>query len=195
MTAAAHLAVSAVVFALCAAAPPLLRAWRLRRWGLPVRLTVDPSDPAPADLCAYFAELARRLDERPERMILDLCGANDGGRRIALDFTPDGAMRAEVEGRRAKTFSLRNRWIPEHPVPLVLWPTGWRARVFRRGRLRLYIAPTDANRFRVMERPPRETPVALYLLCSALATVGAVCVLPVCLAAALGLALGSAAVR
>ena len=179
-----RLAVSAALFAVCLALPLAVRWWRLRRWGLPVRIVVDPDDPTPAAIAGYLAEVACRLDERPERMRLVIEASNAGDRAISLDFTPTGEMVVAVEGHRPKKMDLRHRWIPEHPVPLVLW-----ARRQRRKTL-LYIDPVDANRFRVMSAVPCSVPALLYVAGTLLATVGAILVSPECVAVALGLTLG-----
>lgn len=179
-----RLAVSAVLFVTCFAVPFAVRWWRLRRWGLPVRIVVDPDEPTPAAIAGYLAEVACRLDERPERMRLVIEAANTDERAISLDFTPAGEMVVAVEGHRPKKMDLRRRWIPEHPVPLVLWARRQRRKVL------LYIDPVDANRFRVMSAVPHSVQMWQYVGCSLLATVGMVGCLPECVAPALGLALG-----
>ena len=179
-----RLAVSAALFAAFFALPFAVRWWRLRRWGLPVRVVVDPDDPRPAAIAGYLAEVACRLDERPERMRLAIEAANAAGRAVTLDFTPEGEIVVSVEGHRPKKMDLRRRWIPEHPVPLVLWSRQ------RRRKARLYVEPVDANRFRVMSAVPHPAPAGLYVACSLLAAAGAILVSPECVAVALGLALG-----
>ena len=181
-----RLAVSLALFAACFALPLAVRLWRLRRWGLPVRIVVDPDDPRPAAIAGYLAEVAKRLDERPERMRVSIEAANAGNHAVSLDFTPEGEIVVAVEGQRSKKIDLRRRWIPEHPVPLVLWSRR------RRGEVRLYVDPVDANRFRVMSSVHHGTPAWLYVACSLAATVGVVAVSPECVAAAAGLALGCA---
>lgn len=175
---------SAVLFAACFALPFAVRWWRLRRWGLPVRIVVDPDDPRPAAIAGYLAEVACRLDERPERMRLVIEAANAGDRDVSLDFTPAGEMVVAVEGHRSRKMDLRRRWIPEHPVPLVLWARG------RRRRVRLYVDPVDANRFRVMSAVPFQVPKELHVACSLLAVAGVFLAAPECLAIAVGLSAG-----
>ena len=179
-----RLALSAALFVACFAVPFAVRWWRLRRWGLPVRIVVDPDDPTPSAIAGYLAEVACRLDERPERMRLVVEAANAGDRAISLDFTPEGEMVVAVEGHRSKKMDLRRRWIPEHPVPLVLWARRQRRKV------RLYIDPVDAYRFSVMSAVPCRAPAGLYVACSLLATAGAILAAPECVAVALGLTLG-----
>ena len=178
-----RIALSVLAGVLAAALPWALRLWRARRWGLPVRITVDPDNPSAAALADYFATVARRLDERPERMRLVIDGRTAARRALTLDFLPDGAMSACVEGEPPVRFSLRRRWIPDHPVPLDL-----RA-------CRLWIEPVEANRFRVMDCVPFHVPPAVYALCALLATAGAVWLAPECLAAAVGLAAGCLTAR
>ena len=173
-----RLALSVLAGVLAAALPWALRLWREWRWGVPARITVDPDNPSADALADYFATVARRLDERPERMRLVIDGRTAARRALTLDFLPDGAMCACVEGETPVRFSLRRRWIPDHPVPLDL-----RA-------CRLWIEPVEANRFRVMDRVPFRVPGGVYALCALLATAGAVWLAPECLAAAVGLATG-----
>ena len=179
-----RVALDIALFAICSALPFAVRWWRLRRWGLPVRIVVDPDDPTPTVIARYLAEVACRLDERPERMRLTVEAVNAGDRAISLDFTPEGEMVVSVEGCRSKKMDLRRRWVPEHPVPLVLWSRK------RRRNVRLYVDPVDANRFRVMSSVPCLVPSWLYVACSLLATLGAIIVSPECITVALGLTLG-----
>ncbi len=147
-----------------------------------MRITVDPDDPQPKAIAGYLAEVARRLDERPERMSIVIDASNAERRAVSLDFTPQGEMVVSVEGRRPRKLDLRRRWIPEHPVPLVLWSRRQRRKV------RLYVDPVDANRFRVMSALPRRVPLAFYVGCSLLAAAGALQASPACIAAAAALA-------
>ena len=160
------------------ALPWMVRLWRTRRWGLPVLIKVDPDAPSADVIAGYFAAVARRLDERPERMSLVIDGRTADRRAISLDFTPDGSMSVMVEGEDSKKFGLRSRWIPDHPVPLKLRSC------------RLWIEPVDANRFRVMDALPFMVPLTIYAMCSLLAAIGVICVLPECVASAVGLAVG-----
>ena len=178
-----RVALSLLVGVLAALVPWAMRVWRARRWGLPARITVDPDAPSASALAEYFATVARRLDERPERMCLVIDGRTAERRALSLDFLPDGAMCACVEGEPPVRFSLRRRWIPDHPVPLDL-----RA-------CRLWIEPVEANRFRVMDRVPFCVPWAVYAFCALLATAGTVWLVPECLAAAAGLATGCLSAR
>ena len=182
-----RIALSVLAGVIAAVLPWTLRLWRARRWGLPVRIMVDPDNPSAAVLAEYFATVARRLDERPERMRLVIDGRTAARRALTLDFLPDGAMSACVEGEPSVRFSLRRRWIPDHSVPLDL-----RA-------CRLWIEPVEANRFRVMDRVPFRVPFrvpsAVYALCALLATAGVVWLAPECLAVAVGLAAGCLTAR
>ena len=178
-----RLALSVLVGVFAAAVPWVLRLWREWRWGLPARITVDPNHPSADALAEYFATVAQRLDERPERMRLVIDGRTAAHRALTLDFLPDGAMSACVEGEPPKLFSLRRRWIPDHPVPLDL-----RA-------CRLWIEPVEANRFRVMGHVPFRVSWAVYALCTLLATVGAVWLAPECFTLSVGLAVGCLTAR
>ena len=145
---------------------------------MPVRIKVDPDAPSANAIAGYFAAVARRLDERPERMKVVIDGHSADRRAISLDFTPDGSMCVTVEGDEPKKFGFRSRWIPDHPVPLNLRSC------------RLWIEPVDANRFRVMDSLPFLVSPAIYAMCSLLAAIGVICVLPECVASAVGLAAG-----
>ena len=158
--------------------PLLVKCWRMRRWGLPVRVVVDPEDPKPSDIAGYLAEIAKRLDERPERMRIVFDGRNVRKRVISLDVETDHALRVTVEGHRARRVDLRGRWIPDHPVPLAL------------GRRVLFVEPVDANRFRVMTAIPFSVPPVFYVACSLVATWGLVRLSPEILATAIGFAIG-----
>lgn len=173
-----RIALSVIAALMAVALPWALRLLRMRRWGLPVRITVDPDNPSADALADYFASVARRLDEKPERMRLVVDGRTAAKKTLVLDFLPNGKMSVSVEGEESKDFSLRRRWIPDHPVPLDL-----RA-------CRLWIEPVDANRFRVMDRVPFRVPAAAWALCALVAAVGVVWLLPECISFAAGLAAG-----
>ena len=76
-----------------------------------MRVVVDPEDPKPSDIAGYLAEIAKRLDERPERMRIVFDGRNVRKRAISLDVETDHALRVTVEGHRASRVDLRGRWI------------------------------------------------------------------------------------
>lgn len=180
--------VSALILVLSFGLPFLVRAFRAVRWGLPVRITVDPANPDPQVLASYLAEVAQRLDERPERMRVVVNAANFAGKDIFLDWEKDRRIAVHVEGEPVARLDLRGRWIPDHPVPLALQR---RSRLLRKARPRvLYVDPVDANRFRVLLVPGfRVSPLALFL-CMAGATVALVYVVPELLAVSIGAALG-----
>ena len=175
-----RLTAAAVVFILSALAPLFVRWLRARRWGLAVNVYVDPEDPRPKDVCGYLAEIARRLDERPERMRVVFHGRCSDGSSPALDLDKDRRLRVSMQGRRAETVDLRARWIADHPVPLDL------------RRAVLYVEPVDANRFRVMAAPPFAVPRFVYVLCSLVAAAGLVFFSPEPVAMALGVSIGCA---
>ena len=52
-----RIALSVLAGVLAAVLPWALRLWRARRWGLPVRITVDPDNPSAVALADYFATL------------------------------------------------------------------------------------------------------------------------------------------
>ncbi len=177
-----RLALIVAFFLLSLLLPFLLKWWKMRRWGLPVRVVVDPDDPTPEAICGYLAEIARRLDAQPERMRIVFDGRNAAGRAIGLDLDSDRALRVSVERHRPKRVDLRGRWIADHPVPLSLT------------RAVLYVEPVDANRFRMMSGVPFEISPLVYVLCSILATIGLVRLSPEILSPVLGLCCGCALV-
>ena len=163
--------------------------WKLlRKRRLPVTVTVDADDPRPDDVARYFAEVAARLDAKPERMRIVV----DAPEGMSLDIEPDGRMAVRMPGRRTCRFDLRRRWIADHSVPLPLGhgATSRLARMFRRRHLVLYVDPVDANRFRVTDRLPFAVPVAACVLISLMATLAVVLVSPPLLAGVLGVAAG-----
>ena len=166
------------IFLVCVGMPLAIFAWRVRKWGLPVRVRVDPEDPRPEDLVRYFVEIAQRLDARPQRMRLVFDGRNTASRALALDVLPDRKLRVSVEGHRAQTFGLRARWIADHPVPLDL------------RRAVLYVDPVDANRFRVMSKMPFEVPLSVYVVCFLMATFGLIFLVPELIVASVGVPVG-----
>ena len=85
---------------------------------LPVHIWIREENATPEELAGYFTEIARRLDAHPQKMRLRI----ESSVPAALDFDPaDGEPVVSVGGRTHK-FSLRHRWLPEHPVPLLLGP-------------------------------------------------------------------------
>ena len=142
---------------LLAAVMPLvrlaMRALAARRC-LPVTVQLDPDDPTPEHFAECLAQVAARLDERPERMRLVIRGAAKGGLPVIMDSVDSGAaFRITCGSHRPRRLELRRRWIAEHPLPLVIRPG--RPTV-------LYITPVDSNRFRVSESPFRLTSVAPF---------------------------------
>lgn len=124
---------------------------RTRR--LPVSVTASAS-PSPGEIAGYLAQIAVRLDERPEPMRIVF----DVPRGTVLDSISDGRLAIGMEGHRRKALDLRRRWIADHPMPLSLH------------RRVLYVDPVDANRFRVFLRPLWRMPAAAYAVLSLIVT-------------------------
>ena len=83
---------------------------------LPVHIWIREENATPEELAGYFTEIARRLDAHPQKMRLMI----ESSVPAFLDFDPaDGEPVVSVCGRSHKFF-LRHRWLPEHPVPLLL---------------------------------------------------------------------------
>ena len=168
----------------------------LRQKRLPVRVTIDADDPRPRDVARYLAEIAARLDERPERMRIVF----DAPPGVELDLEADGRLVVRVPGRRAYRFDLRHRWIADHPVPLSLAP---RPRWFSRSLkpvwplrpLTLFVDPVDGNRFRVTDRLACRVPPVVSVALSLVAVVGVLLFSPELLLAVTGIALGCALLK
>lgn len=192
-----HLVSSAALMAASFAAPFAARAVKSRRGWEPVWVVfdVDRGEPdLPEFVARAWATVAQSLDERPRRLCAVVDPQGEVGRNVAMDWEGDGRIAIRVDGAPAKRMDLRGRWIPDHPVPLLLTRAG---RFFRRRhrKLRLFFAPADANRFRVSLRPEFRAQAWLFAACSAVATAGVVFVVPECAAAAAGLALGLVCAR
>lgn len=140
-----------------------------------MRVIVDPEYPHIDDICGYFAQIAGRLDEQPERMRIVFDGRNASDRAIVLDIDNDGALRVSVGEEDSKRVDLRGRWIADHPMPISLT------------RAVLYVEPVDSNRFRVMSGIPFDIPAAVYVIGSLIATISLVYLMPEVLFATIGL--------
>jgi hypothetical protein len=196
----AQAAVWIACFVLGLAMPQVVRML-LRKKRLPVRVTIDADDPRPRDVARYLAEIAARLDERPERMRIVF----DAPPGVELDLEDDGRLVVRVPGRRAYRFDLRHRWIADHPVPLSLAPR--QLLLGRLGPLKLLrplkalkllrplillVDPVDGNRFRVTDRLPFRVPPAACFALSLAAVAGVLLFSPELLLAVTGIALGCA---
>ena len=171
----AQAAVWIACFVLGLAMPQVVRML-LRKKRLPVRVTIDADDPRPRDVARYLAEIAARLDERPEPMRIVF----DAPPGVELDLEDDGRLVVRVPGSRSYRFDLRHRWIADHPVPLSLRP------------LTLFVDPVDGNRFRVTDRLACRVPPAVYFALSLVAVAGVLLFSPELLLAVTGAALGCA---
>ena len=174
----AQAAVWIACFVLGLAMPQVVRML-LRKKRLPVRVTIDADDPRPRDVARYLAEIAVRLDERPERMRIVF----DAPPGVELDLEDDGRLVVRVPGRRDYRFDLRHRWIADHPVPLSLSP------------LILFVDPVDGNRFRVTDRLACRVPPAVYFALSLVAVVGVLLFSPELLLAVTGATRGCALLK
>jgi hypothetical protein len=199
----AQAAVWIACFVLGLAMPQVVRML-LRKKRLPVRVTIDADDPRPRDVARYLAEIAARLDERPERMRIVF----DAPSGVELDLEDDGRLVVRVPGRRAYRFDLRHRWIADHPVPLSLAPR--QLLLGRLGPLKLLrplkalkllrplillVDPVDGNRFRVTDRLACHVPIAVYFALSLVAVVGVLLFSPELLLVVTGIALGCALLK
>lgn len=103
-----------------------------------VSVYLDRKDPIPAEFKAYMAQIFASLDENPRKLLLYIDVRNEKGAEVSIDFV-DGEPVFVVSGRRSVKANFRGRWLAEHSVPVVP----------RKGRIRLILEPTSANRVRV----------------------------------------------
>lgn len=146
---------------------------------LPVHVWITERNAEPEELAGYLAEIARRMDESPRRM----CIVVESSVQASLDVDPsDGCLVAKVAGVE-KRFSLRRRWLPEHPVPLEFGPShGAKSR-----KTVLLVDPTSGNRFRVWPCRAFVFPSWAYALLAVVASVAAVTLNGIAAALALSL--------
>ena len=163
---------------------------------LPVHIWIREENATPEELAGYFTEIARRLDAHPQKMRLRI----ESSVPAILDFDPsDGEPVVSVCGRTHK-FSLRHRWLPEHPVPLLLGsvpntlpgsagfvPNSKKylsrifGRIFQKKCVVLLIDPIEGNRFRVRSRRVLRVPRSLYALFAVVAVAAVVTLHPLAL--------------
>lgn len=141
---------------------------------LPVTVTIDAKHPRAKIIAGYLAEIAARLDERPESMQVTF--KSPGG--VSLDLERDSRLVIHVTGQHPAKLDLRRRWIADHPVPIQL-----------KG-LVLYINPVDSNRFRVNNRRPIMIPPWTAIPLSLAASAGLMLAMPWLTGLAIGSALG-----
>ena len=103
-----------------------------------VSVTMPRREPSCEALRRYFAEVFASLDARPRRLLVELDVRNDAGVRFAIDFSR-GELLLRSRGA-SLAVQLRNRYIPEHPVPLELPASGV---------AKFVMTPAGGNRVRV----------------------------------------------
>ena len=131
---------------------------------LPVHIWIREENASPAEIAGYFASIARRLDEQPQKMRLMV----DSSVSVVLDFDPKDGNPVVSAGGESHRFSLRRRWLPEHPVPME----------FGRRQTVLLIDPVDGNRCRVRQGRRIILPEWMYAAFAVSATVSAVTLHP-----------------
>ena len=161
---------------------------------LPVHIWIREENSGAAEVAGYIVELARRLDERPERMKLVV----ESSVPVSIDFDPsDGHPVVETPQGRARA-EIRRRWIPEHDVPLAVGPSvrpDGHARSGRNGRIVLLVDPVDGNRFRVRRRIRPDASKWLYPLFACSATLAVVTLDPFAIASTVAVLLLFACLR
>lgn len=144
---------------------------------LPVHIWIREVNASPDELACYFIELARRLDEKPQKMRLMI----ESTEPAVLDFDPTDGNPTVTVGGRTRKFDVRRRWIPEHPVPLQFGPDpkdeGSVPKMLRR--TVLLIDPVDNNRFRVCDRRYLPLPGWAYALLAVTGATAAVTLHPI----------------
>ena len=150
---------------------------------LPVHIWIREENAFAKEVSGYFVELARYLDERPRKMRLVIHASVPA----SFDFDPKDGNPSVTVGGETHKFNLRHRWIPEHPVPLLLGPAkadSWSAPSVqgsvpkRRRRIVLLIDPVDGNRFRVRARRELIVPDCAYALFALLGMIAAITLHP-----------------
>ena len=147
---------------------------------LPVHIWIREVNASPEEIAGYFAELARSLDAQPWKMRLVI----ESTVPATLDFDPADGNPSVTVGDETVKFSLRRRWIPEHPVPLELGPVPTR----RVKRTTLLVDPVDGNRFRVRDHRMPPVPGWVYALAAAAGVTAAVTLHPAAIGATVALA-------
>ena len=127
---------------------------------LPVHIWISEENAVPGEMAGYFIELARRLDEHPQKMRLIV----ESTVPAILDFDPSDGNPIVSVGGKAQKFDVRRRWLPDHPVPLEFGPRT----------VVLLIDPVDGNRFRVRSGRRINMPRWVYALFAATATLAVV---------------------
>lgn len=160
----------------------------MRRQRALMRIREANSDPA--EIAACFAEIARSLDAHPRRLALVI----DSSVPAVLDIDGDGGDFTVSANGAQHRFSLRRRWIAEHPVPLAFGPGADGGKRL----VRLKIDPATGNRFRVSDgTAARPLPAGIYGAVALLAVAAVVTLHPLAIgvtAAALALLVGRSAV-
>lgn len=117
---------------------------------LPVHIWVTERNAGAKEIAGYFAELARRLDETPRRACLVVESSVD----FDFDIDPADGNCVVCSAGEEEHFSIRRRWLPEHPVPLKFGPGGAEGETpcekpQRRRIVVLLLDPAKGNRFKV----------------------------------------------
>ena len=150
---------------------------------LPVHIWIREENACAKEVSGYLVELARYLDERPRKMRLVIHASVP----VSFDFDPKDGNPSVTVGGETHKFNLRHRWIPEHPVPLLLGPADTDSGSVpnaqgsvpkRRRRIVLLIDPVDSNRFRVRARRELIVPDCAYALFALLGTIAAITLHP-----------------
>ena len=98
-------------------------------------IRIDPADPSPGILKAYFAEVFASLDERPRKLFLTIHTANERDEVFSISIV-EGEPVFEIEGYKPVRANFRGRWLALHPSPLTL----------TKSPARLVLVPTTGNR-------------------------------------------------
>ena len=98
-------------------------------------IRIDPADPSPKVLKAYFAEVFASLDENPRQLLLAIYTANERDAAFSISIV-EGEPVFHLEGCPPERANFRGRWIALHPSPLML----------AKSPTRLVLSPTTGNR-------------------------------------------------
>lgn len=98
-------------------------------------IRIDPVNPSPKVLKAYFAEVFASLDERPRKLMLAIYTDNERDAKFSISIV-EGEPVFQLEGYPPARANFRCRWIALHPSPLTL----------AKSPTRLVLTPTTGNR-------------------------------------------------
>ena len=140
-----------------------LSEWMLALWPLrheTVFVTLDPASPNGERVLDAFRLALDRVASVKRAVRLRISNPESGHRaRFSLTLARTGDLLLRQEGQRDRPLGLPNRWIADHPVPLLL-PNATSTTLF--------FAPTESDRVRVSLVDREKRPLALLTVLAGL---------------------------